>query len=40
MGITKDEYVVDMLNHHRRRRHKVQILNKVEDEIEALRRRV
>lgn len=40
LGIMDNECVFDVLNHHRRRRHRVQSLNEIEDEIEAVRRRL
>ena len=40
LGIIDNECVFDVLNHHRRRRHRVQSLNEIEDEIEAVRRRL
>lgn len=38
--IMENEFVVDVFNRHRRRRHRVQALNEVEDEIEVIRRKV
>lgn len=34
LGIRENDFVVDVLNRHRRRRHRVQLLNDVEDQIE------
>ncbi|KAG7560036.1 Reverse transcriptase zinc-binding domain, partial [Arabidopsis thaliana x Arabidopsis arenosa] len=39
MGITSHCSVSDALTTHRRRRHRVEILNKIEDELESLRLR-
>lgn len=39
MGVRENDYVVDVLNCRRRRRHKMQLLNNVEEEIEAIRNR-
>lgn len=40
LGIRENDFVFDVLNHHRRRRHRVQELNDIEDEIEVIKRRV
>lgn len=37
LGISANAMVADVLGNHGRRRHRVSILNEVEDEIEALR---
>ena len=37
MGIENTTTVVDVLRNHRRRRHRVRILNEIEDEIDKLR---
>ena len=39
MGITEDSHVADVLMGHRRRRHRLSILNEVEEEIEKVRNR-
>ena len=40
LGIMKNETVAEVISHHRRRRHRVQRLNDIEDEIEVVRRRI